>query len=100
MFGTTVTFNRAVAGAVLLTATMASAAEALPQFTFDPGAVGLNGGSFAADNINISNFSTVVITPDGKGGATFTETGVLPVIGFQLVPLSVVFHRPPPTAVK
>ncbi|MCX7377376.1 MAG: flocculation-associated PEP-CTERM protein PepA [Alphaproteobacteria bacterium] len=84
MFGTTVTFNRAVAGAVLLTASMASTAEALPQFSFNPGPVGLNGGSFTADNINISNFSTVVITPDGKGGATFTETGVLPVIGFQL----------------
>lgn len=84
MFGTTVTFNRAVAGAVLLTATMASTAEALPQFTFAPGAVGLNGGTFTADNINISDFSTVVITPDGKGGATFTDTGVLPVLSFQL----------------
>lgn len=84
MFGSTITFNRAVAGAVILTATMASTADALPQFTFDPGSVGLNGGTFTADNINISDFSTVVITPDGKGGATFTDTGVLPVINFQL----------------
>lgn len=85
MLGSTFTFTRAAAGAVLLTATMATAAEALPQFTFDPAAAGLSGtGAFTADNIIISDFSTVVITPDGKGGATFTDTGVLPITGFQL----------------
>lgn len=85
MLGSTFTFSRAVAGAVLATAAMASAAEALPQFTLDPSAVGLNStGAFTADNIIISDFSTVVITPDGKGGATFTDSGVLPVTAFQL----------------
>ena len=84
MTGSTFNFTRSVAGAVILTATMATAAEALPQFTFNPGAVGLNGSSFTADNINISDFSTVAIAPDGLGGGTFTDTGVLPVINFQL----------------
>lgn len=85
MFGSTFTFNRAVAGAVILTATMASTAEALPQFTLNPSAVGLNStGAFTADNIIISDFSTVVLTPDGKGGATFTDSGVLPITSFQL----------------
>jgi hypothetical protein len=84
MFGSTITFNRAVAGAVLLTATMASTAEALPQFTFSPGAVGLNGPNVTADNLVISNFSTITLSPDGKGGATFTDSGVLPVVQYQL----------------
>ena len=85
MLGSTFTFSRTVAGAVILTATMATAAEALPQFTLDPAAVGLNSsGGFTADNILISDFSTVVITPNGKGGANFTDTGVLPVTSFQL----------------
>ncbi len=85
MLGSTFTFSRVAAGAVLLSATMASTAEALPQFTLDPTAVGLNStGAFTADNIIISDFSTVVITPDGKGGAAFTDTGVLPVTAFQL----------------
>ena len=85
MLGSTFTFSRTVAGAVILTATMATAAEALPQFTLNPTAVGLNGsGSFTADNIIISDFSTVVLTPNGKGGANFTDTGVLPVSAFQL----------------
>lgn len=85
MLGSTFTFTRAAVGAVLLTATMATAAEALPQFTLNPAAVGLNStGAFTADNIIISDFSTVVLTPDGKGGATFTDTGVLPVTAFQL----------------
>jgi hypothetical protein len=84
MLGSTFTFSRTVAGAVILTATMATAAEALPQFTLNPAAVGLNStGGFTADNILISVFSTVVLTPDGKGGATFTDTGVLPVSAFQ-----------------
>ena len=84
MFGSTITFTRAAAGAVLLTATMASTAEALPQFTFSPSAAGLNGPDVTADNLVISNFSTIVLTPDGKGGATFTDTGVLPVVQYQL----------------
>jgi hypothetical protein len=84
MLGSTFTFGRVAAGAVLLTATMASTAEALPQFTFSPGAVGLTGANVTADNLVISDFSTVVFTPDGKGGATFTDSGVLPVVQYQL----------------
>jgi hypothetical protein len=58
----------------------AAASAALPQFTLNPGAAGLNGASITADNILISDYSTVVIDPAG----TFTETGYLPITGFQL----------------
>lgn len=84
MIGSTFTFTRNVAGAVLLSATMAASAQALPQFTFDPSAVGLNGSAFTADNIIISDYATATFTPDGMGGATFTESGVLAVGAFQL----------------
>lgn len=62
----------------------ASPAIALPQFTFDPAAAGLTGTSFTADNIILSDFSTVVLTPNGSGGATFTDDGVLAIAGLQL----------------
>ncbi len=70
-------------GAAVFSAAMATTASALPAFTFNPSAAGLNGSTFTADNILLSNFSTVVITPDGMGGATFTNEGVLAVTGFQ-----------------
>jgi hypothetical protein len=63
---------------------MAASAHALPQLTFNPGAVGLDGAAFTADNIIISNYSTVTLTPNGSGGADFTDVGVLPVGAFQL----------------
>jgi hypothetical protein len=59
-------------------------ASALPQFTLDPAAAGWSGPSFIADNLILSDFATVVLTPDGSGGATFTDKGVLAVSGFQL----------------
>jgi len=59
-----------------------SAVSALPAFTFNPGAagVGLTGSSVTADNILISDFSTVT----NVGATSFTETGFLSVTGFQL----------------
>ncbi len=66
--------------AAALMAACASASAALPTFTFDPGAVGLAGTAINADNILISDYSTVTI--DGAGN--FTETGYLPVTGFQM----------------
>ncbi|MDR7268974.1 hypothetical protein J2X20_001603 [Pelomonas saccharophila] len=65
--------------AALMTFCVAASA-ALPTFNFNPGAVGLNGASLTADNILISNYSTVTIDPAG----TFTESGYLPITGFQL----------------
>lgn len=56
-------------------------AYALPSFTFDPNAAGLgsSGNSFTADNILISDYSTVTFS-----GSSFTETGYLSVSAFQL----------------
>lgn len=56
----------------------AAASAALPSFTFNPAAAGLAGTSFTADNILISDYSTVTLS-----GTSFTETGFLAVSGFQ-----------------
>jgi len=53
---------------------------ALPVFTFNPGGVGLVGSSVTADNILISDFSTVT----NVGTTNFSETGFLSLTGFQL----------------
>ncbi|WP_457443086.1 flocculation-associated PEP-CTERM protein PepA [Roseateles sp. P5_E4] len=66
--------------AIALMTVCAAASAALPSFTLDPAAVGLNGASLMADNILISDYSTVTIDALGN----FTETGYLPVTGFQL----------------
>src|SRR6478752_9454841 len=52
----------------------------LPDFTFNPAAVGLAGSSVTADNILVSDFATVTQT----GATTFSEQGFLSVTGFQL----------------
>jgi len=52
----------------------------LPDFTFNPAAVGLAGSSVTADNILVSDFATVTST----GPTTFSEQGFLSVTGFQL----------------
>lgn len=56
----------------------AASAQALPPFTFNPGAAGLNGATFSADNFQISDYATVTLS-----GSTFTETGYLAVGQFQ-----------------
>ena len=68
------------AALAVMLATACAAAAALPSFTLNPGAAGLNGANINADNILISNYSTVLIDPSG----TFTEFGYLPISGFQL----------------
>lgn len=70
--------QEATAAVALLT--LSAAASALPSFTLNPGAAGLNGANITADNILISDYSTIT---SGAGG-TFTETGYLAVTGFQL----------------
>lgn len=57
----------------------AASAQALPQFTLNPGAAGLAGDKITADNILISDFSTVRLN-----GPSFTESGFLAVTGYQL----------------
>lgn len=89
MFGSAFTLATRFAGAAIFSATIATSALALPVFTFNPSAAGLTGSNVTADNLIISDFSTVVLTPSGTG-ATFTDTGVLPVVQYQLggTPLS------------
>jgi len=84
MIGSIISFARTMAGAALLTTTVAAGAHALPQFTFDASQIGLPGGEVTANAITVTNYSTILLTPDGSGGATFTDTGVLPVLGFTL----------------
>ena len=64
--------------------TIGGAAQALPQFTFSPGAVGLNGASFTADNIQISDFSTITLTNTSATTQSFTNDGTLAVSNFQI----------------
>lgn len=53
-----------------------------PPFTLDPtaAATALNGTAFTADNILVSDYSKVTV----DAGGTFTDTGLLSIIGFQL----------------
>jgi len=51
----------------------------LPDFTLNPAAVGLLGQQFTADNIIISDYSTVRFTTP----TTFTDSGFLSVASFQ-----------------
>jgi hypothetical protein len=77
-------FATRLAGAAVITIGFATTAAALPVFTWNPEAVGLDGNPITADNIILSNFTTVVLTPNGSGGADFTDEGVLPFSAFQL----------------
>lgn len=65
----------------LTLSTACAATWALPVFTLDPSGAGLNGDSVTADNIIISNYSTVRL--DSTTGS-FTDTGFLAVSNFQL----------------
>lgn len=57
-----------------------SSSWALPVFTFNPSAAGMNGPAFTADNALISDFSSVTFTDPTH----FTETGLLQVTSLQL----------------
>ncbi len=53
-------------------------AAVLPSFTFNPGGVGLNGDAFSANNLLISDYSTVTST-----GSSFTDVGFLSISAAQ-----------------
>jgi hypothetical protein len=55
-------------------------AWALPTFTLTPTNVSLTGSAVTADNILLSDFSTVTFT----GATTFSDTGFLSITGLQL----------------
>ncbi len=79
--------RHAFASVALVAACSTSAWSAdLPDFTFNPAAVGLAGSSVTADNILVSDFSTVTAT----GATTFSEQGFLSITGFQLGGVNVV----------
>jgi hypothetical protein len=65
--------------AALGAAYSSASAQTLPPFTLNPNGAGLAGQQFTADNIIVSDFSTVRLT-----GTTFTDTGFLSVQNFQL----------------
>ncbi|OWQ92225.1 hypothetical protein CDN99_07750 [Roseateles aquatilis] len=73
-----VAFQRTLLALALAAAS--ASASALPQFTWDPAAAGLNGSSFTADNLLVSNFSTITF----GAGNSFTESGYLSVSAAQL----------------
>ena len=50
-------------------------------FTWDPGAVGLAGSAFTADALVLGDHARISFS---DGGARFTDTGYLPVLGFIL----------------
>lgn len=70
--------QRALTALTLTTA--CSVTWALPVFTLDPSAAGLAGGSVTADNIIISDYSTVRL--DTTSGS-FSDSGFLAVTAFQ-----------------
>lgn len=70
---------RHIATAAALLCACAGASAQLQPFTLAPSALGLNGADITADNILISNYSTVMADATGH----FTETGYLTVTGFQ-----------------
>ena len=72
------TFKRTLMSAALAAACVS--AQALPVFTFTPPAVGLVGAPVTADNLLLSNFSTLLYTSP----TNFTRQGFLSITGFQL----------------
>jgi len=71
--------HRSVLAIAVGIACSAASAQALPQFTLNPGAAGLAGANITADNILVSDFATVTLN-----GPSFNETGFLAVSGYQL----------------
>jgi len=62
----------------------AASAATFPSFTLNPTAAGLNGTQFSADNIVVSDFSTINYTSGSVGTArNFTDVGFLPISTFQ-----------------
>ena len=74
----------AAAGALALSCAWGSASATPITFTWNPaGAVPpLIGGPITADNFNVADFASILITPTSPTTATFTETGALTVTQF------------------
>ncbi len=76
----------AAMGAVLSVAAISPASAALLNFTWNPnGATPVLGGtSFTANNMIVSDFSTIALSPIDATHAAFTDSGFLPITQFQL----------------
>lgn len=70
---------RRTAVALGVAAACASASAALPTFTLAPAGAGLAGATFTADNLLISDYSTVTLN-----GTSFTDVGFLSISAAQL----------------
>lgn len=73
--------------AVVTVAAMATPAWALPQFTLAPSALGGNASSapnFLSDNLIVSDYTTINITPTVGNTSNFTESGTLAIAAAQL----------------
>ena len=72
-----------VAGAIGL----AGPDAALPVFTLSPSALGGGGTGvpdFTADDLTLSDYTTITLTPTGQNTSSFTESGTLDVVQAQL----------------
>lgn len=72
-------FRLSAVAVALVAACGAASAAGLPQFTFNPTGAGLTGDAVTADNLLVSDYSTVNLS-----GSSFSETGYLAISGYQL----------------
>ena len=78
------TLRLASLGLAFAVAGYGTAAAAPSLFTFSPGGAGLTGTNVTADNLVLSNYSSVLFTGAASGGGVnFTESGFLPVVQYQ-----------------
>jgi hypothetical protein len=54
-------------------------------FTWNPHPVGLAGDKFTADTMLLGDYAQIVFKPTSEPGvATFTDVGIMPILGFTL----------------
>ena len=75
--------TRTLLAATAMIAFSTGAQAAGVDFTWDPAGAGLNGTSFSADNILVSDFARIVLTGAVPGGTSFFEEGYFEVTAFQ-----------------
>jgi hypothetical protein len=78
-FSTQPNLRRTLVAAAIAGAGACAVAAPLPTFTLNPGAVGLAGSTFTADNLLVSDYSTVTLS-----GTSFTDIGYLSISNVQL----------------
>src|ERR1700727_2386856 len=94
------TFRSALAAGAILCASGAwlPAAADLVAVTWNPSGANpplSTQGQFTFSDMTLQDMATVVLTPDGAGGFTFTESGYLPVASFLGLPFVPGFNGTP-----